>query len=107
MLAEIFRTKISAQWLERLEQEGVPAGPIYKLDEVFADPQVEHLGIAVPLDHPKRGDIRVVGQPVTLSRTLASVVSTLPESGADSDAILCEAGYSDAEIASLRARKIV
>ena len=45
----------------------MPAGPIYKLDEVFADPQVQHLGIAAPLHHPTRGNIRVVGQPVTLS----------------------------------------
>ena len=43
LLAEVFKTKSSVQWLERLEQQGVPAGPIYKLDEVFADPQAQHL----------------------------------------------------------------
>ncbi len=107
LLAEIFKTKSSVQWLERLEQQGVPAGPIYKLDEVFADPQAQHLGIAVPLHHPKRGDIRVVGQPVTLSRTPARVVSTLPELGAHTDEILRDAGYSDAEITNFHASKIV
>jgi crotonobetainyl-CoA:carnitine CoA-transferase CaiB-like acyl-CoA transferase len=107
LLAEIFKTKSSAHWLEKLEAHGVPAGPINKLDEVFADPQVEHLGIAVPLHHPKRGDIRVVGQPITLSRTPARVVSSLPELGADTDAILREAGYSDAEIANFHAAKTV
>jgi crotonobetainyl-CoA:carnitine CoA-transferase CaiB-like acyl-CoA transferase len=107
LLAEIFKTKSSAYWLEQLERQGVPAGPIYKLDEVFADPQVEHLGIAVPLHHPKRGDIRVVGQPVTLSRTPASIVSTLPELGSHTDEILRGAGYSDTEIADFHARKIV
>jgi crotonobetainyl-CoA:carnitine CoA-transferase CaiB-like acyl-CoA transferase len=107
LLTEIFKTKSSAQWLERLEQQGVPAGPIYKVDEVFADPQVRHLGIAVPLHHPKRGDIRVVGQPITLSRTPARVVATLPESGTHTDEILRGIGYSAAEIEDFRARKIV
>jgi crotonobetainyl-CoA:carnitine CoA-transferase CaiB-like acyl-CoA transferase len=107
VLAEIFKTKGSARWLEKLEQQGVPAGPIYKLDEVFADPQVKHLGIAVPVHHPGRGDIHVVGQPVTLSRTPASVVSSLPEPGAHTDEILRDAGYSDLEITRFHANKIV
>jgi crotonobetainyl-CoA:carnitine CoA-transferase CaiB-like acyl-CoA transferase len=107
LLAEIFKTKSCAQWLEVLERQGVPAGPIYKLDEVFADPQVQHLGIAAPLHHPTRGDIRVVGQPVTLSRTPARVVSTLPELGAHTDEILHDAGFSEAEITSFHASKIV
>jgi crotonobetainyl-CoA:carnitine CoA-transferase CaiB-like acyl-CoA transferase len=107
ILSEIFKTRSSAQWLEKLEHHGVPAGPIYKLDEVFADPQVKHLGIAVPLHHPKRGAVHVVGQPITLSRTPAAVVSTLPELSAHTDEILRDAGYSDADIADFRARKIV
>ena len=49
LIAPIFTTRTSADWLERLEAEGVPAGPIYRVDEVFADPQVQHLGIAVPV----------------------------------------------------------
>jgi crotonobetainyl-CoA:carnitine CoA-transferase CaiB-like acyl-CoA transferase len=61
----------------------------------------------VPLHHPKRGDVRVVGQPMTLSRTPARVVSTLPEPGAYSDEILRDIGYSAAEIADFRARRIV
>ena len=107
LLADIFKTKPSAQWLELLEQQGVPAGPIYKVDEVFADPQVQHLGIAEPLHHPTRGDVRVVGQPITMSRTPAKVVSPLPDPGAHTDEILRGLGYSAADIADLRSRKIV
>jgi len=107
VLSEIFTTKSSSHWLDKLEQQGVPAGPIYRLDEVFADPQVEHLGIAMPLHHPTRGDIRVVGQPIGLSRTPATVDTTLPEPGAHTDEILRDAGYSNAEIADFHARKIV
>jgi crotonobetainyl-CoA:carnitine CoA-transferase CaiB-like acyl-CoA transferase len=107
ILSDIFKTKSSSHWLDKLEQRGVPAGPIYRLDEVFADPQVEHLGIAAPLHHPTRGDICVVGQPIGLSRTPASVDTALPELGAPTDKILRDAGYSNAEIADFHARKIV
>ena len=106
-LSLIFATRSSADWLERLESVGVPAGPIYKLDEVFADPQVQHLGIAVPCHHPARGDIRIVGQPVELSRTPADIVSMTPELGAQTDQILRELGYADADIERLRAGKVV
>ena len=85
----------------------MPAGPIYKVDEVFADPQVQHLGIAAPLKDPERGDIRVVGQAIGLSRTPASIVSGVPEQGEHTQEILREIGYSDGEIAQLRASRIV
>ncbi len=107
LIAPIFTEHTSAEWLERLEAEGVPAGPIYRVDEVFADPQVQHLGIAVPLKDSERGDVRVVGQPIVMSRTPARVVSGVPEQGEHTQDILKEFGYSDTEIAQLRDRKIV
>jgi crotonobetainyl-CoA:carnitine CoA-transferase CaiB-like acyl-CoA transferase len=106
-LSLIFATRGSADWLERLESVGVPAGPIYKLDEVFADPQVQHLGIAVPCHHSERGDIRIVGQPVALSRTPADIVSMTPELGEHTDQVLRELGYADLDIERLRAGKVV
>ena len=101
LIAPIFATRSSADWLERLETEGVPAGPIYRVDEVFADPQVQHLGIAVPLKDVERGDVRVVGQPIVMSRTPAGVVSGVPEQGEHTRDILKEFGYSDAQLAEL------
>ena len=107
LIAPIFTTHTSAEWLERLEAEGVPAGPIYRVDEVFSDPQVQHLGIAVALKDSERGDVRVVGQPIVMSRTPASVMSGIPEQGEHTQDILKEFGYSDTEIAHLRDRNII
>jgi crotonobetainyl-CoA:carnitine CoA-transferase CaiB-like acyl-CoA transferase len=107
LLAPIFAARTSADWLAALEAEGVPAGPIYRVDEVFADPQVKHLGIAAALTDSERGDVRVVGQAITLSRTPASVVSSVPEQGEHTQEILREIGCTDNEIAQLRANKIV
>jgi crotonobetainyl-CoA:carnitine CoA-transferase CaiB-like acyl-CoA transferase len=99
--------KPSAEWIERLNAAGVPSGPIYRIDEVFADPQVKHMGIAAPVEHPKLGRIELVGQAVSLSRTPWQLHSPTPEAGQHTDAVLRELGYSDADIAGLRARKVV
>ncbi|PSC03554.1 formyl-CoA transferase [Alsobacter soli] len=107
ILANVFSQRTSAEWLERLEREHVPAGPIYRMDEVFADPQVQHLGMAAPVHHPARGEIRVVGQPVALSRTPASVVSAVPDPGEHTDEILARAGYQAGEIEQLRRAGVV
>lgn len=107
MLKPIFATKGTADWVTALEQVGVPAGPIYRMDEVFADPQVQHLGMAVPIHHPARGETRLVAQAVKLSRTPASVYISAPDAGEHTDAILTEVGLSAEEIAALRARNIV
>lgn len=107
VLEPIFAAQPSSVWLDRLERAGVPAGPIYRMDEVFADPQVEHLAIAQPVTHPTRGDVRLVGQPVVLSRTPAAIAAPIPAKGAHADEILREAGYTADAIAALRAAKIV
>jgi crotonobetainyl-CoA:carnitine CoA-transferase CaiB-like acyl-CoA transferase len=107
LLNAIFQSHTTAEWLERLEAVGVPAGPIYKMDEVFADPQVQHLGIAVPCRHPKRRDIRIVGEPVELSRTPASIVTMIPEPGEHTEQALHELGFAAAEIQRLRNAKVV
>jgi crotonobetainyl-CoA:carnitine CoA-transferase CaiB-like acyl-CoA transferase len=77
------------------------------MDEVFADPQVEALGIAVPVTHPERGEIRLVGQPVELSRTPASVRTPVPDPGQDTDAILGRLGYAPDAIRRLRESRVV
>jgi crotonobetainyl-CoA:carnitine CoA-transferase CaiB-like acyl-CoA transferase len=107
LLAPIFRARSSAEWLQRLAQFGVPAGPIYKMDEVFADAQVQRLGIAVPVHDSDRGDVRIIGEPVELSRTPASYLSMIPEPGEHTDEVLRELGFATADIQRLRDAKVV
>ena len=103
----VTKTRDSAEWIGRFNEAGVPAGPIYSIDQVFADPQVRHLGIAQPVEHPKLGRQELVGQAVTLSRTPSRLRTASPEPGEHTDAILKELGYSDSDIAGLRDRQVV
>jgi len=106
-ISAITRQRTSAQWLERMAQCHVAAGPIYRINEVFADPQVQHLGIATPVGHPRLGPVNVVGQPFSMSRTPSQIRRAAPDCGEHTDAILHELGYADAEIAAFHERKIV
>lgn len=103
LLEEIMSTQDSAYWLAACEKASVPAGPIYAVDAVFDDPQVQHLGIARPVRHPKLGDIRVVGEPVSLSRTPSSIATPTPDAGDHNLEILTELGFDEAAIADLKA----
>jgi crotonobetainyl-CoA:carnitine CoA-transferase CaiB-like acyl-CoA transferase len=102
-LGAITRNRPSAEWIERLNKAGVPCGPIYSIDQVFADPQVRHLNLTRTLEHPTLGSVELVGQPITLSRTPWELHSPTPEAGQHTDVILHELGYDDAAIDALRA----
>ena len=93
--------RTSADWIDRLNKAGVPCGPIYSIDQVFADPQVEHLGIAQSVTKKDKSKMRLVGQPVTLSRTPARLAARPPELGEHTDAVLKEFGFSARDIAAL------
>lgn len=108
--AELERTlkaRSSAQWLAAFERAGVPAGPIYRMDEVFADPQVEHLRMRAPVRHHARGEVEVVRTPINLSRTPSAVVSASPDPGEHNAEILAELGFDADAVARLRAGKAI
>jgi crotonobetainyl-CoA:carnitine CoA-transferase CaiB-like acyl-CoA transferase len=91
----------------KLNTAGVPCGPIYAMNEVFADPQVRHLQCAANVEHTKLGNISLVSQPLKLSRTPAMINSATPELGEHSASILTELGYNKSQIDQLRERKII
>ncbi len=101
-ISEITRTNTSAHWVDLLTEASVPSGPINNIREVFEDPQVQHLGMAAPVEHPTLGAQKVVGQGVSMNRTPFSVRRATPEQGEHTDEVLKEYGYDAAEIANLR-----
>src|SRR4051812_38332937 len=107
MLSEEFAKQKSAQWIDELNKAGVPCGPIYKMDEVFADPQVRHLGIAAEVSHPRLGKFKVLSQAARLSRTPASIATATPEVGEHTEEVLRELEYADEEIAALKKKGAV
>ncbi|MBI1203863.1 MAG: CoA transferase [Rhodopseudomonas sp.] len=100
-------TRTSAEWIARFNEIGVPCGPIYSIDQVFADEQVKHLGIAQDAKRPNGETETFVGQPIALSRTPSKIVVTPPELGQHTDEVLKEFGFADYEIAELHAAKAV
>ncbi|MFH1603161.1 MAG: CoA transferase [Pseudomonadota bacterium] len=99
--------KKSSEWIDLLNRAGVPCGPIYAMDEVFADPQVEHLQVAAKVNHPTLGEVRLISQAVRLSRTPATMAAATPELSEHTDEVLADLGYSPADILGLRAKQII
>ena len=97
----------SAEWIDLFEQAGVPSGPIYNIDQVFADEQVKHLGIAQDAKKANGETQTFVGQPFALSRTPSRIVATPPEQGQHTDEVFREFGFADDEIAALHAAKAI
>ena len=96
--------RTTAEWIKILNDAGVPCGPIYAVDEVFADEQVKHLGIVQDVPDSKN---RLVAQPVTLSRTPSRMAARPPLAGEQTDDVLAEFGFGHEEIAVLRQSKII
>ena len=106
-LEEKLQTQSSSEWIEALNAAGVPCGPILTIDRVFANEQVQHLGLAREVDHPQLGSIQVLGLPVTLSRTPGAIRTPTPEKGEHADEILRELGISADEIRQLHEEGVV
>jgi formyl-CoA transferase len=102
-IAEVTREKPSEDWVERLEAAGIPCGPILSIDQVFADPQVRHLRMAAPVQHPRLGATHMVDSPLNLEGLETSIRSVAPLAAADTDGVLAEIGYGPDEIAAMRA----
>lgn len=101
-IESVLVSNTSAYWIKRLNEQGVAAGPIYAIDEMFEDPQVKHIGVATEMETPDRGPLQVIRQAVTLSRTPSKVAMPTPERGEHTDEVLAEFGFSADEIEALK-----
>ena len=106
-LAAYTKRFTSKELLARFEKESVPSGPIYRMDELFADPQVKHLGMAAPIKHPKLGDTAMVAQPFRMSKHPFRIRTAPPEVGQHTDELLAELGYTAKQIAELKTRHAI
>lgn len=97
------RTRDSADWIERLNQAGVPCGPILSMDTAFENEQVRHLRMTRRVTHPQRGEVDIIAPAVTFGGAEAPAVSPAPETGAHTDDILAWLGMDEAARQRLRA----
>src|SRR6201993_1260605 len=103
LLSERLATRPTAAWVEAFNQAGVPCGPVYKMDEVFADPQVRHLAMTEPVEHPALGRLAIVRNAVRMTETPPTVRAPSPDAGEHTSQVLGELGYTPGQIARLRA----
>lgn len=107
LIAARLRTRTTSEWVDALNAVGVPCGPVYSVDEVFADPQVEHLGMLTAVRHPDLGPLDLVRNAVGIEGAPPTVRTPAPNPGEHTDAVLASLGYDARAIDELRARGIV
>lgn len=101
-ISDVTRHKPSAHWVDKFEEAGIPAGPINTIDKVFADPQVQHLGMDAPIHSPLFGDTRMVASAINFTGVPRDIRSPAPEPGAHTEEILGWLGYSREEMEQMR-----
>ncbi len=107
VLMPVTRERASAEWIKILNDAGVPCGPIYRVDEAFADPQVRHLQMAQPVHSPVLGDLTILGHPVSHGEKRPPIRTAAPELGHDNEEILASIGYTKEQMADLARRGVI
>jgi crotonobetainyl-CoA:carnitine CoA-transferase CaiB-like acyl-CoA transferase len=107
LIGDRLRTRTTAQWVADLNAAGVPCGPVYAMDEVFADPQVEHLAMTQAVAHPELGPLDIIRNAVRMSGAPGTVRAPSPDHGTHTGEVLAGLGYSPAQIDELRRRGVV
>lgn len=107
LIGECFETGHADEWLDTLARAGVPAGPVYTYEEVFADPQVRHNGMRIETEHPELGSLSSIGFPVRYSETPCQYRNGAPLLGQHGERILEAAGFEAREIRRLSEQGVV
>jgi len=107
LINDVLRHETAAHWIALFNEAGVPCGEINTIDKVFADPQVQHLGMAQPVTSTERGRAELVAQPIKMSRTPSRIAAPPPTCGEHSGEILAQLGYDEQEIAAFREAGVV
>ena len=106
-IAEVVAQKPTAEWVEELTAAGVPCGPIYRIDEMFEDPQVQHLGVAQPLETDPFGETKALAQPFELTRTPSSFAASPPTRGQHTEELMEELGFSAEDCEELKEASVI
>ncbi|WP_209122773.1 CaiB/BaiF CoA-transferase family protein [Alkalihalobacillus sp. BA299] len=106
-IAAQMETKNSQQWLKLLNENGIPAGPIQNMEQVFNDPQVKERNMVIEMEHPTIGSIPLVGSPLKLSRTPVEIRSHPPIAGEHTEDVLLELGYSIEMIENFKQNQMI
>jgi formyl-CoA transferase len=106
-ISEVTRTKPSAHWIDLFETNGIPCGPINSIDQVFADRQVKHLGMATEIYSPHVGEKHVVASAINISGFSKAIRSHAPDAREHTDDILRGVGYSDQELDDMRRKGVI
>jgi crotonobetainyl-CoA:carnitine CoA-transferase CaiB-like acyl-CoA transferase len=107
ILDPIFKEKSTAQWVEILDQKGIPCSPVNTVGQALANPQLSINNMLVDLEHPLAGKIRILGLPFKLCRTPGEITAPAPLQGQHTIEILKEIGYEAAAIDKLLQDQVV
>jgi crotonobetainyl-CoA:carnitine CoA-transferase CaiB-like acyl-CoA transferase len=100
-LAKSFSARTRSEWLKKLEENDVPAAPLYNMAEVLGDPQVKHLGLTEEVEHPTAGKLKFIGGAVSYEGIQQKESGPPPLLGEHTAKILAELGYNVEQVAAL------
>jgi formyl-CoA transferase len=107
LIGGITAKSTTAELVETFNAAGIPSGPIYSMDQTFADPQVKHLGVTQMVQSKALGMFDLLAQPIAMSRTPSKIATPAPEYGEHNDEVLAELGYMAEEIEMLRKKEVI